>query len=105
MSSDVHPSGTSSYAIAALGLGVLAILLFPFALSFLFQGGWPLILVHIGIAAVAIGCARRGMDDTRRDRALGGRRVAIGGLVLGILGVAVWPLLLLSVLLLLPTMD
>jgi Domain of unknown function (DUF4190) len=72
---------TSGLSISAMILGILG-LVFVWA---------PFLGFVLGILGIIFGGI--GMGQTRRDLNLGGRGMAIAGLVCGIIGVAIWIIL------------
>jgi len=72
---------TSGLSITAMILGILSLVLV-----------WaPFVGIILGILGIIFGGI--GMGQTRRDPNLGGRGMAIAGLVCGIIGVAIWVIL------------
>jgi hypothetical protein len=76
---------TSGLAIASMVLGILSLVFCWFTY----------IGVPVGILAIIFGGIA--MSQTGRDPTLGGRGMAIAGLVCGIIGIAIWVLLIIWV--------
>jgi hypothetical protein len=81
----VESKRTSGMAVASLVLGICALVLF-----------WiPWLGFLLGILAIIFGGLA--LSQIRKEPSLGGQGMAVAGLVCGIIGIAIWLILIISI--------